>query len=162
MKVSETFGSSYLTASDFPQSVQVTITGTVAHTFPNETKPKLIVSFAELEKQMVCNKINRDTIVAMHGDDTDLWPSKHVVLYATTTEFSGKIVPCIRVRQPQQMTQQQEPAQQAAVQQAYQAPPPVQQQTQAPPTSPGTYSEPIDPAQQSGPTLPPDGEVPWA
>ena len=72
MKVSETFGSSYLTASDIPQPIVVTITAAVSHTFPTETKPKLIVAVAELQKQLVCNKINRDSIVAMHLPASEL------------------------------------------------------------------------------------------
>lgn len=133
MKISETFGSSYLTAADVPQPTLVTINGAVAHTFPDETKPKLVVAFAEKQKQLACNKINRQAIVAMHGDDTQLWQGKQVVLYATTTDYAGKTVPCIRVREPQQV-----PAPQL-----------------------GTYSEPVE-SQKESPTPAQNEQAPWA
>jgi hypothetical protein len=35
-----------------------------------------------------------------YGDDSDAWPGRVVAVYATTTQFGGKLVPCVRLRIP--------------------------------------------------------------
>jgi hypothetical protein len=63
---------------------------------------KLVVQFAErLFKPLVLNRINADTIADIAGtDEIETWTGVRVALYATTTEFQGKRVPCIRLDRP--------------------------------------------------------------
>jgi hypothetical protein len=48
----------------------------------------------------VLNKTNADVIAYTFGDDTDHWVGRKIVLFATRTQFQGKLVPCVRVRVP--------------------------------------------------------------
>lgn len=64
-----------------------------------ETKP--VVIFHGAKKKLVLNKTNARLIAAQHGNDTDKWIGQVVTLYATTTDFGGKTVDCIRVREGQ-------------------------------------------------------------
>lgn len=60
---------------------------------------KLVAHFAEAGlKPLVLNKINSETIADLAGDeDYEGWVGARVQLYATTTEFQGKRVPCVRL-----------------------------------------------------------------
>lgn len=62
---------------------------------------KLIIRFNETEKVLVSNKTNTFTIAEIYGQETDNWLGQKIELFPTTTMFSGKMVPCIRVRAPQ-------------------------------------------------------------
>lgn len=64
-----------------------------------ETKP--VVIFHGAKKKLVLNKTNARLIAAQHGNDTVKWIGQFVTLYATTTDFGGKTVDCIRVREGQ-------------------------------------------------------------
>lgn len=131
MKMSEAFPSPYVQAHELQgRDVKVQIHSVTMEIVGNPPENLPVVHFANTKKSLVLNKTNGNTIAALHGDDTDLWNGKEVTLYATTTEFGGKIVPCIRVRSPLELANQQvmngngqdqpqqQPAQQQPVQQA--------------------------------------------
>lgn len=59
---------------------------------------KPIVSFVGEKKKLALNKTNGKTIAKLYGTDTDNWKGKWIKLFATTTEFGGETVDCIRVR----------------------------------------------------------------
>jgi hypothetical protein len=63
---------------------------------------KLVAHFAEPNtKPIVLNQINASTIAMLAAtDDFEEWVGTRVVLYATTTEFQGKQVACIRLAAP--------------------------------------------------------------
>ncbi len=95
--------SEYLAAEDLMDRGDVTLTITGAGfedaTFDQGRKERVgVVSFKEAKRRLVLNKTNRDAIVSLHGWETDEWAGKQVTLYATTTKFGSKRVPCIRVR----------------------------------------------------------------
>jgi hypothetical protein len=132
MRISEQFAGSYLKASDLPQPKVFVIAGCETVTMPDQTtKPAL--RFAGEPQQLVLNKTNAYCLAEWFGDDTNGWLNRQVELYSTTTSFSGRMVPAIRVRQapqwqqppaqqqPQPVPQQMQPAQQ-------QQPQPVPQQ----------------------------------
>jgi hypothetical protein len=139
MKMSEQFAGSFLKAADLPQPKVFTIAGCETATMPDgTTKPAL--KFAGEQQQLVLNKTNAFCLMELFGDDTNGWLNRQVELYSTTTSFSGRMVPAIRVRQapqwqppvqqqqvPQQQVPQQpvpqQPAQQFAVQPVPQQPP---------------------------------------
>ena len=60
------------------------------------TKP--VVKFAGIEKPLILNVTNWDSITALHGADSAEWRNKWVTLYVTTTEAFGKthVVPRVR------------------------------------------------------------------
>jgi hypothetical protein len=61
---------------------------------------KLTVWFTNSKRGLVLNRINNRVIRAAFGDDVAGWSGKIIVLYPTTAEFLGKIVPAQRVRIP--------------------------------------------------------------
>jgi len=125
MKMSEQFAGSFLKASDLPQPKVFTIAGCETATMPDgTTKPAL--KFAGEQQQLILNKTNAFCLMGWFGDDTNGWLNRQVELYSTTTSFSGRMVPAIRVRQAPQW---QPPAQQVPVPQQMQA---VQQQQPQP------------------------------
>jgi hypothetical protein len=60
---------------------------------------KPVVYFRGKEKGVVLNKTNSNMIATLTGSrDTDDWAGCQIRLYATTTEFGGETVECIRVK----------------------------------------------------------------
>lgn len=91
------FGGNYLKASDIKEPLSLTITGVKVQRL--EERDKLIVSFDETDKGFVLNKINTNRIIEWVGDkETDNWAGTKITLLATTVEYDGKDVPCIRVK----------------------------------------------------------------
>jgi len=95
------FDSEYLGAWDLPRDVTVTIATVKAGQLVGEkgrTAKKPIITFVGKVKGFAANKTNCRTIAAMYGTNTKEWIGKRITLYATTTEFGGKQMDCIRVR----------------------------------------------------------------
>jgi hypothetical protein len=55
--------------------------------------------FQEFDRGMVINRTNLKRIIAMYGNETDTWVGKRITLYESETDFNGRTVPCIRVRE---------------------------------------------------------------
>lgn len=135
MKVSQEFSGNFLKAADLHQPRVLTIQAVTKETV-GESEQKLVARFAGEPQGLVLNKTNALTIAQWYGDDTAGWPGRQVELYATQTNFGGRMVPCIRVRQPQQQAAVQQAApqlpvpqsvpQQVAQQQPVQPQPPFQ------------------------------------
>lgn len=65
----------------------------------NEQVEKGVVTFEEFPRGMVLNRTNLKRLIAMYGNDTDDWKGKKITLYPSETDFGGKTVDCIRVRE---------------------------------------------------------------
>lgn len=65
-----------------------------------QKEQKLVVWFTNDKHGLVLNKTNNRTIRGEFGDDCSGWTGKIVVLFPTTDEFRGKMVPVLRVRIP--------------------------------------------------------------
>jgi hypothetical protein len=120
MLISEQFAGTYFKAADLPVPRAMTIQTVTQETMP-EGDSKPVMRFVGERQQLVLNKTNAFTCVELFGDESAAWQGQLVELYATTTSFSGHMVPCIRVRAPQQP--QAAPAPQPAQQPPMQAPP---------------------------------------
>jgi hypothetical protein len=95
------FDSEYLGAWDLPRDATVTIAGVKAGQLVGQQGRKAkkpILTFVGKVKGMAANKTNCRIIAAMYGTNTREWVGKRITLYATTTEFGGETVECIRVR----------------------------------------------------------------
>jgi hypothetical protein len=90
---------------------------------------KLLIQFVELDKGLVLNKTNADTIGALYGTNTDGWVGKPVMLFTMPVDYQGKKVQAIRVRAP---AQQQTP-QRMSPNAPLNAPPPRQFDDRNPP-----------------------------
>jgi hypothetical protein len=60
---------------------------------------KPLCFFKGKKKPLALNVTNCRTVAAMYGVHTEQWIGKPITIYATTTEWAGKTVDCIRVRQ---------------------------------------------------------------
>jgi hypothetical protein len=74
---------------------------------------KLFIMFQELDKGLVLNKTNADTIGDLYGRNTDHWTGKQILLFTAPVDYQGKKVQAIRVRGPaqQQPMPQRQPGQ---------------------------------------------------
>ena len=61
---------------------------------------KLVVWFTNDPRGLVLNKTNNRTLRGAFGDDCAGWKGKIIVVYPTTDEFRGRMVPVLRVRIP--------------------------------------------------------------
>ena len=100
MRISQTFAGSYLKAADIPQPKLLTIEAVILAKMP-EGDEKPVVNFVGSDQSLVLNKTNATILADMYGDETAAWHGRQVELYATTTSFGGRMVPCVRVRAPQ-------------------------------------------------------------
>ena len=105
MNIGAAFPSKYVRAADLPDGKFITVTidrvetdNVAGNGEPEECKP--ILFFAGKEKGLVLNKTNANTIAGAYGQETDDWLGKPVLIYATETQYGGKMVPCVRVKIP--------------------------------------------------------------
>lgn len=97
MNLDDIYQSSTIKAQDLKgREVTLTINGFQAVDF-DEGK-KLVLSFAETQKTLVCNKTNGTTIGQLHGSNVDSWIGKRITLFPTQTDWAGSQVACIRVK----------------------------------------------------------------
>jgi len=97
MDLNEIFTSNSLKAQDLKgREVTVTVSGYEAVDF--DDGKKLVLSFQESDRTLVCNKTNGSTIGGLYGTNLDNWIGKKITLFPTQTDFAGKQVPCIRVK----------------------------------------------------------------
>lgn len=149
MKISEAFSGSYLKAADVPQPRLFTIQTVNMETIGEERSSKAVIRFHGEQRGLVLNKVNSLELSGWLGDETQAWTGQPVELYSTTTFFSGRQVPCIRVRRPAAQPQQpqyqppvqyQQPqlqlVQPQAQQPQFQQPQPVQHQLHQPAVPP--------------------------
>ncbi len=112
MRISSAFPSKYLKATDLPdgRDVRVTIDDVRMELMEQQNEEKPVCFFVGKDRGLVLNRTNADTIAASLGDDTATWNGATVVLFATTTSYGGRTVPCIRVKCPRPAPQTQQPA----------------------------------------------------
>ena len=65
-----------------------------------DKEKKLCVWFTTDPRGLVLNKTNNRTLRGEFGDDCAGWKGKIIVVYPTTDEFRGRMVPVLRVRVP--------------------------------------------------------------
>lgn len=96
-RVSDMFPSSYLKATDFEEDTTLTIQAIQSEKIGDDDK--YVVYFEEVDKGLVLNKTNSETIASVAGsDDTDDWAGHKITLFATTVSFQGKPTEAIRVK----------------------------------------------------------------
>jgi len=98
MKIGKAFPSTYLRAADLDgEDTTVTIEEFAEEEINGEQKP--ILYFRELEKGLVLNKTNGNSIAQVLGtDETDDWIGQRITLFETVVDYQGKPTPAIRVK----------------------------------------------------------------
>jgi hypothetical protein len=97
MKLNSIFGGDTLKAADL-QGREFTLVIETVKLKDFDDGPKLIITFRNAKKSLIANKTNSETIALMHGDDTDFWIGKEIVIGTDLVNFQGKMVEAIRVR----------------------------------------------------------------
>lgn len=97
MKVSQVFSGKYLAAADLDDEELPVVIASV-EVKPFDDGDKLLIMFQNHEKGLVANKTNSSRIAMLHGDDTDEWIGREIVLYTDIVDFQGKPTKAIRVR----------------------------------------------------------------
>ena len=94
--------SDYLKADDLEgEELTLTIKNWKTEPFKNDAgveQAKVVLSFKEIDKTLVCNKTNAGSIAYAYGDDTDDWIGKTITLFPQMADYQGRTVPAIRVR----------------------------------------------------------------
>jgi len=102
-KLSEMLPSKYIKQTDITAPALVTIKSVeLTDVSPNNSgEMKWVCEFKELAKPMVLNSTNIKRIAKAHGDDSDMWTGKQMVIYVDEdVEFGGEIVGGLRLRAP--------------------------------------------------------------
>lgn len=100
MKANELCPAPHLEAADLDGTdMVVTIKGIGFGEVGEDKAKKGLVMLEEFPRSWVLNRTNLKRLIAMYGNETDAWIGKKVTLYPSETDFAGKTVPCIRVRE---------------------------------------------------------------
>ncbi len=99
MKANELCPAPHLEAADLDGDTVVTIQSVDFAEVGEEKANKGIILFDEHPRSMVLNRTNLKRIIGQHGNETDDWVGKKITLYPSETDFAGRTVPCIRVRE---------------------------------------------------------------
>ena len=100
MNIKTAFPSKWIRAADL-QCRDITLTiarFSSEEEVANDGTTKPVIFFHGTEKGLVLNVVNADTIAAIAGEETDVWIGQQITLYPTKTDFGGKRVDCIRIR----------------------------------------------------------------
>ena len=101
VSVDSLFGN-YLKTSDFPKEQEVEVQSVSIEQFGREddVDRKAVVFFSGLEKGLVLNKINAETLKGIAGtDEMDDWVGLKLVIFTDpNVQFSGKRVGGLRIR----------------------------------------------------------------
>lgn len=60
-------------------------------------KMKLIITFQEIDRQLVLNKTNAGIISESYGDDYSVWKNKKLFLQITKRQFQGQLMDAVSV-----------------------------------------------------------------
>jgi hypothetical protein len=104
-KRDEVFPTRCLAAADLSgKPATFTIVRAPIETLKNKDREdtKTVLYFRETKKVLPLNRTNWDLCADICGADSDDWPGHQIELYPTTTPFGAGIVPCVRIRPPQQ------------------------------------------------------------
>ena len=105
MKAGDVFPSKYLKAEDVEEDMTVTISSVTLEDVKDKdsgkTTQKPCIHFKELAKSILCNKTNWNLIARQHGEESDEWVGKQIVLTVMDVDSFGDIVSAIRVKPSQ-------------------------------------------------------------
>jgi hypothetical protein len=108
MKVDELYPSRFLRCADLNgKPLRVTIAGLKREDIGGEQK--VVLSFTNGTKSLICNKTNARAIAKTLGDETRGWVGKDIILVPASVDFRGDMVDAIRVRAAAPRLQQENP-----------------------------------------------------
>jgi hypothetical protein len=98
MNINGVFPSKYLKAAELNgRSFKLTISAfSIEDAGDGERKP--VIHFQGAEKGLMLNKTNAFEIASAYGEETDAWMGRQIEVFPSTTQYQGRVTPCIRVR----------------------------------------------------------------
>lgn len=103
MKSADVFPTRFLKAEELDEDVQVTIKKVVLEELEQKDGTKAdkpVCYFEEGPKGLILNKTNWALIAKQHGDESDEWVGKTVILTTVDVDAFGDVVSAIRVKPP--------------------------------------------------------------
>ena len=100
MKLHEAYPSVFLKAEDITdREVTYIIDSVDLEEFGQgrDKEKKQILTLDGEEKRLILNRTNAKTIGKLHGEETDTWPGKTIILTTREIEYQGNVAPAIRV-----------------------------------------------------------------
>ena len=98
------YAGTYVKADDLNGKTYNAVIGGVERVEIPETdgsiRPKAAVALQGWPAKLLLNKTNFETIAGAYGRQSAGWIGKQLEVYPDTTSFSGRTVPCVRVRIP--------------------------------------------------------------
>ena len=107
MRLGEVYPSKYIRAEELEEDTTVTIKSVQLETLESkdgQQQKKPVCSFEELEKSLVLNKTNFALIAKQHGEDSEDWIGKKIVLTVLDVEAFGEMVQAVRIKLPRKTT----------------------------------------------------------
>lgn len=112
-RVSEMFPSKFLKAADLQGQAHVLVMDRLEYSnLAPENQPedmKWVLFFQGKDRGLVLNVTNTKRLGEIHGEDTDDWSGKEIVLYPDKTDLKGQMVDCIRVRANMEVSREEVP-----------------------------------------------------
>jgi hypothetical protein len=90
----------FLKAGDLGGEKKFRIKSVSVEEIGRDKKEKPVVWFKNDKRGLVLNTTNRHTLMGAFGDDMEAWAEKIIVIFETTVDMMGKMVPALRVRIP--------------------------------------------------------------
>lgn len=101
MNIEELFPGKYLKAADLAEGeLQMIIASVQREQMQQTNDEKAVIRFHDEDRGFILNKTNMNTIATAYGKFTEAWIGQPLVLFATSTDFQGRQVACVRVRVP--------------------------------------------------------------
>jgi hypothetical protein len=92
--------SRYFKAADMQADKKLRIKDVTEEEVGQDKEKKLCLWFTTDPRGLVLNKTNNRTLRGAFGDNCAGWKEQIIVVYPTTDEFRGRMVPVLRVRVP--------------------------------------------------------------
>jgi len=105
MDVSSFMGGNFFSQVDLASPVQVMTINKVDQQLVGQgpqAEQKICVSFNESAKPLALNKTNLKRVAALYSTDANQWPGKQLLVYRSSTTFSGQPKLCVRICGAQQ------------------------------------------------------------
>ncbi len=100
MKVKKMYASNYLSAADIEdENLTLTVEEVREEEVGQQRDLRPVVYFKEVDKGLVLNKTNMNTICdVLKSDESNDWVGQRITLYTAEIEFQGRMVEGIRVK----------------------------------------------------------------
>lgn len=104
MDMDQVFPSKYLKAEDLgKRSHEVTIASVQLEEMKDNDggrSMKPMITFEGVEKGIILNKTNTETIKSLYGSESDDWIGQKIVIFPSIVVMDGVNKPCIRIQPP--------------------------------------------------------------